>query len=73
MKEYVQFHYRCVYMYYTSNSVVNYLYPSAFENDLFQETAITMYALLHLTWERGHYVLQQEFRDGFSAVLKSPF
>jgi len=25
MKEYVQFHYRCVYMYYTSNSVENYL------------------------------------------------
>jgi hypothetical protein len=39
----------------------------------FQETAITASALLHLTWKRGHYMLQQEFRNGFSAVPKSLF
>jgi len=66
MKECVQFIYRCVYIYYTCNSVENYDHQT-----FFQETAIAASALLHLTWKRGHYMLQQEFRDGFIAVPKS--
>jgi hypothetical protein len=31
--------------------------------------SITISALVHSMWQRGHYMLQQVFRDNFNALL----
>lgn len=54
----------CVYTAFISQWLINC------NHQHLKVTTNTTVALLHLTWQRGHYMLQQVFRDGFSFSAK---